>query len=470
MGTPNRPENLPLTENAPALTDWTITERPAVQVKKTYWQKIQDLFQVQWLLDIAAATVGLWDDRGNFDASVNAYPSSGGSGTAGAILKGDIWTISVAGTLPTGQVVEVGDTVRALTNTPGNTQANWAINQNNIGYVPENAANKDTDSTFAANSNTKYPSQKAVVDGIQGGKLLYAPSTSAANTYTANLSPAITAYTAGMVYFVKFTNANTGAATINFNGVGAIAMKKNGATALASGDIPAGAMVALLYDGTNFQVIGVNTSTAGLVPYMGAVTDVILGDTNLLQAYQIICGAYGLGDYMHIWDNSGITEFEGFGSMANIMRFTTSVLSLLKSGKQFTTTIDVSGNITFDLSHGTTYTFNESIIARIRPRTLVQNAPGATPSVNSDIVDFQHFTGLNAAITSMTTNLTGTPTENQPLLISFTDNGTGRAITWGASFENGPATLPTTTVASTRLDVGFRWNTVTSKWRCMAQG
>lgn len=85
---------------------------------------------------VDAAVVGLWDDRGNFDASVNAYPSSGGSGTAGAILKGDIWTISVAGTLPTGQVVEAGDTVRALVDTPGNTQANWAIAQNNIGYVP----------------------------------------------------------------------------------------------------------------------------------------------------------------------------------------------------------------------------------------------------------------------------------------------------------------------------------------------
>jgi hypothetical protein len=81
---------------------------------------------------VDSVVVGLWDDRGNFDASVNAYPSSGGSGTAGAIMKGDIWTISVAGTLPTAQVVEVGDTVRALTDTPGNTQANWSILQNNI--------------------------------------------------------------------------------------------------------------------------------------------------------------------------------------------------------------------------------------------------------------------------------------------------------------------------------------------------
>jgi hypothetical protein len=83
---------------------------------------------------INAAIVGLFDDRGNFDASVNAYPSSGGSGTAGAILKGDIWRISVAGTLPTGLSVQVGDFVRALVDTPGNTQANWAIAE---GFVPD---------------------------------------------------------------------------------------------------------------------------------------------------------------------------------------------------------------------------------------------------------------------------------------------------------------------------------------------
>jgi hypothetical protein len=88
------------------------------------------------LQQMNAALVGLWDDRGNYDASVNAYPSSGGSGTGGAILKGDIWTVSVAGTLPVGQVVEPGDTVRALVDTPGNTQANWAIAQNNLGYTP----------------------------------------------------------------------------------------------------------------------------------------------------------------------------------------------------------------------------------------------------------------------------------------------------------------------------------------------
>jgi len=108
--------------------------------------------------------VGLWDDRGSFDASVNAYPSSGGSGAAGAILKGDAWTISVAGTLPTGQIVEIGDLVRALIDTPGNTQANWAITQNNIGYVAENAANKSTSIVTDQGSDIKFPSVKSVYD------------------------------------------------------------------------------------------------------------------------------------------------------------------------------------------------------------------------------------------------------------------------------------------------------------------
>lgn len=91
---------------------------------------------------ISAATVGLLDDRGNFNASGNLFPSSGGSGTAGAILKGDLWTISVAGTLG-GHAVTAGDVVRCLTDTPGQTDSNWAIGENNFGYTALNAAIAD---------------------------------------------------------------------------------------------------------------------------------------------------------------------------------------------------------------------------------------------------------------------------------------------------------------------------------------
>lgn len=105
---------------------------------------------------------------------------------------------------------------------------------------------------------------------------------------------------------------------------------------------------------------------------------------------------------------------------------------------------------------------------RITRRVVTVNAPGATPSTNTDNNDVAYFTGLNTAITSMTTNLSGTPTNFQPLIFSFVDDGTPRAISWGASFESSLATLPTTTVASAPLDVGFRWDTISSKWRCVA--
>jgi hypothetical protein len=105
---------------------------------------------------------------------------------------------------------------------------------------------------------------------------------------------------------------------------------------------------------------------------------------------------------------------------------------------------------------------------RITKRTGSTAGPGATPTMATDTFDVFHFTALAAAITSMTTNLTGTPVDGDTLRVSFTDNGTARAITWGASFEASTVALPTTTVVNTRLDVGFAWNTETNKWRCVA--
>ncbi len=113
---------------------------------------------------ILSAVAGLMDYRGVFDASVNAYPNSGGSGTGGAILKSDFWIVSVAGTLPTGLIVAAGDLVIAKIDTPGNTQANWSIVEYNIGYTPENAANKEN--TTIDTSTVKYPTVNLLKTGL----------------------------------------------------------------------------------------------------------------------------------------------------------------------------------------------------------------------------------------------------------------------------------------------------------------
>jgi hypothetical protein len=105
---------------------------------------------------------------------------------------------------------------------------------------------------------------------------------------------------------------------------------------------------------------------------------------------------------------------------------------------------------------------------RITPR-LVTTTQAAEPTINTDNGDIFNITALAQAITSFTTNLTGTPTAGQRMTIEITDNGTARALTWGASFASTTVTLPTTTVLSTRLRVQFEWSTVTSKWECIGK-
>ena len=92
----------------------------------------------------------------------------------------------------------------------------------------------------------------------------------------------------------------------------------------------------------------------------------------------------------------------------------------------------------------------------------------ATPTINTDICGFVTITAQAEAITSMTTNLSGTPTNFQKLIFRIKDNGTARAITWGAKFVAKGVALPTTTVLSKLLTVGFIYDTVATKWGCVA--
>jgi len=78
---------------------------------------------------------------------------------------------------------------------------------------------------------------------------------SGTDTYVVTIS-GVSAYTSGDAYIVNFTNANTGSSTININSLGAKTLKKSVSTNLASGDILAGQEFLIVYDGTNFQVIG----------------------------------------------------------------------------------------------------------------------------------------------------------------------------------------------------------------------
>jgi len=110
------------------------------------------------------------------------------------------------------------------------------------------------------------------------------------------------------------------------------------------------------------------------------------------------------------------------------------------------------------------WTFLRTLGVKKRTGTAISSA---TPTINTDNVDFYSLTAQTENITSFTTNLMGSPTDAQTLWISITGTAS-RAITWGASFEASTVALPTTTSGTARLDIGFVWNIATSKWRCVA--
>jgi len=84
---------------------------------------------------------------------------------------------------------------------------------------------------------------------------IYAADSGSANAYVITVSPVPSSLITGMTFKFKAGFANTAAATINVNGLGAKTIKKNYNNDLIANDIVAGQLVAIQYDGTNFQLL-----------------------------------------------------------------------------------------------------------------------------------------------------------------------------------------------------------------------
>ncbi len=84
---------------------------------------------------------------------------------------------------------------------------------------------------------------------------------SGTDTLTGSVTPALTAYAAGNLFSFVVANTNTGAVTINIDGVGSKSITRTGSTALVAGDMVAGQVVLIEYDGTRFQLLNGNSFT-----------------------------------------------------------------------------------------------------------------------------------------------------------------------------------------------------------------
>lgn len=120
-----------------------------------------------------------------------------------------------------------------------------------------------------------------------------------------------------------------------------------------------------------------------------------------------------------------------------------------------TVAVDVTGSLAV----------SGSTVSRIDPR-ITNVASSATPIPNVSTTDQYNLTALAATATFGIP--TGTPLDGNKLIIRIKDNGVARTLAWNAIYRAVGITLPTTTVISKTLYVGFIYNGADAKWDAVA--
>jgi len=163
---------------------------------------------------------------------------------------------------------------------------------------------------------------------------------------------------------------------------------------------------------------------------------------------------------------------KSFGDGTDSTKDLTFALNGATTAKTMTITSSHTDDRTLTLPDAT-----DTVVGRATTDTLTNKritkrvsteASSATPTINTDNVDMHTITALATDITSFTTNLSGTPTNGQTLIIRIQDSGSGQTIAWGSSFESAGGTLPTTITAGKKAYVGLIYNSADSKWDCVA--
>ena len=111
-----------------------------------------------------------------------------------------------------------------------------------------------------------------------GFKIPFTIDTGTVNHVIANYTPAITALDGGLLLEVKIANTNTGVVDINVDGLGVKALVRPDGTNLTAGELDAGAVVIIIYDGTRFQLASIVSAAGFAIPFAvdtGTVNNVV---------------------------------------------------------------------------------------------------------------------------------------------------------------------------------------------------
>jgi len=139
----------------------------------------------------------------------------------------------------------IEDSLTAIEEHTNNTNNPHGVTAEQIGAETPAGAQAKADAAAAAAVAAHDTKEKHIAYAVASGT----------NTYTVSI-PGITQLVEGMSVKIKFANGNTGASTLNINDLGAKNIVKSNGNALSAGNIKAGQICHLVYNGVNFQLLG----------------------------------------------------------------------------------------------------------------------------------------------------------------------------------------------------------------------
>lgn len=145
----------------------------------------------------------------------------------------------------------------------GVTAVKWSVNVSTARTVDAAAVAYNVPAAYAATNTVGYQI-KTLNTNVGAVTAQYAASQLVANatgtnTYAVTITPAITSYSVDQIFTIKFANANTGACTLNINGVGSAALVTiDSAGAEITPRITANQIATVAYNGTKFVMLTKN--------------------------------------------------------------------------------------------------------------------------------------------------------------------------------------------------------------------
>lgn len=206
-----------------------------------------------------------WSDRAAAIAGQKVATFNGREGVV-VPMAGD-YTPEMVGATPSGHGTDETKHVGVLAKTsPADTDSvalvdsadgdklkriSWANIKGILGQIFAPITHKNRHASGGADALT--PADIGAAPASNG--IPYVPSTGSANAYVVTVVGAST-YTEGMALAVKINISNTGASTINVNGLGAKVIKDSKGQDLKAGTLTANSIYTLRYNGTNFILQG----------------------------------------------------------------------------------------------------------------------------------------------------------------------------------------------------------------------